>query len=174
MILGRAYMSSSRFSLKQYAALKLSSPVIIPKQLSILHQPPTKMKTLAFLSLAATTAALPSSGSSLREYAGRQAAEACPLGYCVQNGGTTGGANATPIVVSDLAQLKQASSSHGPAVIIVSGRISAPVDTVSITSDKTIFGEPRSGEPLFSYQCFIVPKLAPQCFRIETLANMIQ
>ena len=102
------------------------------------------MKALSLLLLAASTTPLPSSRHG--ELARRQAVEACPIGYCTQNGGTTGGANATAITASDLEQFKQAASSDGPAVIIVSGKISAPAGKVSVTSDKTIFGEPGSGE----------------------------
>ncbi|KFA71789.1 hypothetical protein S40288_07425 [Stachybotrys chartarum IBT 40288] len=100
------------------------------------------VKPFALLFLAASTTAL--SVARPHESAGLQATEACPIGFCLENSGTTGGANAAPIVVSDLLQLKQAASSDGPAVIIIRGRISAPVDTVSITSNKTIFGEAGS------------------------------
>ncbi|KAK2735231.1 hypothetical protein FQN55_002231 [Onygenales sp. PD_40] len=95
------------------------------------------MSPLIFLILAASTTALPFTGR--RELAQRKAAEACPIGYCLENGGTTGGGDATPIIVSDLTRLKQAVSSDGPAVIIVTGRISAPADRVSIASNKTIY-----------------------------------
>ncbi|KAK2797314.1 hypothetical protein FQN51_008580 [Onygenales sp. PD_10] len=75
------------------------------------------MNPLIFLILAASTTALPFTGR--RELAQRKAAEACPIGYCLENGGTTGGGDATPIIVSDLTLLKQAASNDGPAVIIV-------------------------------------------------------
>ncbi|KAI9148228.1 putative pectate lyase B [Paramyrothecium foliicola] len=100
------------------------------------------MKAVTVLLLAVATAALPSE-SRLRSLRA-QIGEPCSIGYCLQNGGTTGGGCAKPTVVTNLAQLKEAASRSGSAVIVVSGEISAPVDKISISSNKTIFGEPGS------------------------------
>lgn len=82
-----------------------------------------------------------------RDLVRRQAAEACPIGYCLENGGTTGGGAAAAVTVSTLASFKAAAAATGPAVIIVSGTISGSgTDRVDITSDKTVFGEAGSGE----------------------------
>ncbi|KAH6988967.1 family 1 polysaccharide lyase [Ilyonectria sp. MPI-CAGE-AT-0026] len=69
----------------------------------------------------------------------RQAAEACSVGYCTQNGGTTGGAAGSTITVNTVAALIEAAKRDGPLTIIVSGQLSGS-DRVRPTSDKTIIG----------------------------------
>lgn len=69
----------------------------------------------------------------------RQAAEACSVGYCTQNGGTTGGAAGSTITVTTVAALIEAAKRDGPLTIIVSGQLSGS-DRVRPTSDKTIIG----------------------------------
>lgn len=108
------------------------------------------MRPLVLLSLIAGTSA--SIFHTHRQLSRRQAAESCSIGYCLENGGTRGGANATSVTVSDLAQLKTAASSNGSAVIFVDGTISGSADKVTITSDKTIFGKAGSGKPIL---CFL-------------------
>ncbi|KAH6900807.1 pectin lyase fold/virulence factor [Thelonectria olida] len=69
----------------------------------------------------------------------RQASEACSVGYCTQNGGTTGGAAGKTITVTSIDALIEAATQDGPLTIIVSGQLTG--DTrVRPTSDKTIIG----------------------------------
>lgn len=103
------------------------------------------MKNTILTLFATLPAALPVPLSSRNEIARRQAEEACPIGYCLENGGTTGGASGSTTTVTDLASLQDAAASDGPAIIIVSGTIvGSGSDTVDIASDKTIFGETGS------------------------------
>jgi len=73
-----------------------------------------------------------------------QAADLCaPVGWCTQNGGTTGGGSATPVTVYSLADLQTQASSSGAKVIVVSGTMGNGVATrVAVASNKTIFGLP--------------------------------
>ena len=64
---------------------------------------------------------------------------ATPDGYAAQNGGTTGGGNATPVRVSTASAFRSAVDNDTPAVIIVEGKIDLGGD-VSIGSNKTIIG----------------------------------
>ncbi|KAL4882502.1 pectin lyase fold/virulence factor [Aspergillus karnatakaensis] len=95
----------------------------------------------AFL-LAAVAVASPTL-SKRNMLARRQAAEACPIGYCTENGGTTGGAAGDTVTVSDLDALTEAAESDGPLTIIVSGSISGSAK-IRVAADKTIYGEPGS------------------------------
>ena len=81
----------------------------------------------------------------------RQAGDACSSGYCLENGGTTGGAGGDTITVSDVSSLIEAAASDEPLTIIVSGQLSGS-DRVRVSSDKTIFGESGSCE------CFFQPR----------------
>lgn len=83
--------------------------------------------------------------SSRNEIARRQATEACATGYCLENGGTTGGASGETVTVSDLASLQEAAESEGALTIIVSGSITGNTK-IRVESDKTIFGESGSCE----------------------------
>ncbi len=66
-----------------------------------------------------------------------------PIGWATQNGGTTGGGNATPIIVSTLADLQAQARSVGAKVIYVSGTMGAGVATrVVVAANKTIIGLP--------------------------------
>lgn len=80
----------------------------------------------------------------------RQAQESCVVGFCTENGGTTGGAGGEVVTVSTVDALIEAAESEGAKVIVVSGNL---VDNarVRVGSDKTIFGE--SG----SCMCAIAP-----------------
>ncbi|GKU08584.1 unnamed protein product [Fusarium langsethiae] len=69
----------------------------------------------------------------------RQASEACSVGYCTQNGGTTGGAKGQTVTVTTLAALQEAAARSGPLTIIVSGKFTGS-DRVRPSSDKTIIG----------------------------------
>jgi pectate lyase len=71
------------------------------------------------------------------------ASEPCSVGYCTQNGGTTGGAGGSETTVSSVEDLQAAASAEGPAIIFVSGSISGAA-TVDVSSDKTIIGLPGS------------------------------
>ena len=64
--------------------------------------------------------------------------EPTPIGWASENGGTTGGGSATPVLVTSLAQFKRAVSGTSPAVIYVEGTFSP--DVISIGSNKTIIG----------------------------------
>ncbi|KAI0911397.1 pectate lyase a [Ustulina deusta] len=69
--------------------------------------------------------------------------DACPVGYCTLNGGTTGGAGGTTTTVSTLAEFTAAVQAEGPAVVLVSGSLTGAVK-VEVASDKTIIGKTGS------------------------------
>ncbi|KAH7240792.1 pectin lyase fold/virulence factor [Fusarium redolens] len=69
----------------------------------------------------------------------RQAAEPCTVGYCTQNGGTTGGAKGSTVTVTSVAALIEAAKRTEPLTIIVSGKLTGS-DRVRPASDKTIIG----------------------------------
>ncbi len=66
------------------------------------------------------------------------AATPSPIGWAALNGGTTGGGNATPVVVTTLAQLTAAAKGTTSAVIYVSGKLAQ--GSVTVGSNKTILG----------------------------------
>ncbi|KAI9372860.1 putative pectate lyase B [Aspergillus egyptiacus] len=101
------------------------------------------MRFTALVLFAAWATASPAKPLSSRELTRRQAAESCPIGYCTENGGTTGGAAGDTVTVSDLDSLTEAAESEEPLTIIVSGSISGNA-RVRVASDKTIFGESGS------------------------------
>ncbi|GES65439.1 pectate lyase plyB [Aspergillus terreus] len=101
------------------------------------------MRLPTLFMLAAIATASPVSDLNSRELTRRQAAESCPIGYCTQNGGTTGGAAGDTVTVSDLASLTEAAESETPLTIIVSGAISGSAK-IRVASDKTIYGESGS------------------------------
>lgn len=72
-----------------------------------------------------------------------QAGEACSVGYCTQNGGTTGGARGRTVTVTNVDALIEAADSDEPLIIVISGSISGSAK-VRVASDKTIVGEPGS------------------------------
>ncbi|KAL2835439.1 pectin lyase fold/virulence factor [Aspergillus pseudoustus] len=100
------------------------------------------MRFTAALLLATVAIASPTDLKA-RELTRRQASETCPIGYCTQNGGTTGGAAGDTVTVSDLASLTEAAESDGPLTIIVSGAISGSAK-IRVAADKTIYGESGS------------------------------
>ncbi|KUI69830.1 putative pectate lyase A [Cytospora mali] len=65
--------------------------------------------------------------------------DACNIGYCTQNGGTTGGASGSQTTVSTLDDLRTAASADGAAIIIVDGAITGD-EQIDISSDKTVIG----------------------------------
>ncbi|KAF5646146.1 pectate lyase plyB [Fusarium sp. NRRL 52700] len=69
----------------------------------------------------------------------RQAAEPCTVGYCTQNGGTTGGVKGSTVTVTTVAALIEAAKRTEPLTIIVSGKLTGS-DKVRPASDKTIIG----------------------------------
>ncbi|KAH9890774.1 pectate lyase a [Xylariomycetidae sp. FL2044] len=69
--------------------------------------------------------------------------DACTVGYCTQNGGTTGGTGGTTTTVSDLVSFTAAVGAEGPAVVVLDGELSGTAK-VEVTSDKTIIGLPGS------------------------------
>ncbi|KAF4444273.1 pectate lyase [Fusarium austroafricanum] len=69
----------------------------------------------------------------------------CNIGYCTQNGGTTGGRSASQVTVKTLAELTAAAKADGPSVILVQGSISGAAK-VQVTSNKSIIG--KSGSSL--------------------------
>ena len=66
------------------------------------------------------------------------AATPSPIGWASLNGGTNGGGNATPVVVTTLAQFNTAAKGTTSAVIYVSGKLAQ--GTATIGSNKTIIG----------------------------------
>ncbi|KAL4987310.1 pectate lyase plyB [Aspergillus falconensis] len=102
------------------------------------------MRLTSFFLLAAVAIASPTPDLNARhELTRRQATESCPIGYCTQNGGTTGGAAGDTVTVTNLADLTEAAESDGPLTVIVSGSISGSAK-IRVASDKTIFGESGS------------------------------
>ncbi|KAE8316875.1 putative pectate lyase B [Aspergillus transmontanensis] len=99
----------------------------------------TALLTLATIAIASPTKVL----NSRNELARRQATEGCSIGYCTQNGGTTGGAAGDTVTVTDLASLTEAAESETPLTIIVSGNIEGSAK-IRVASDKTIYGESGS------------------------------
>lgn len=70
-----------------------------------------------------------------------------PVGWATQNGGVTGGGNATPVVVSNYDDLKAKVTSSTDKVIHISGTITIPIGGRINPKDltgKTIFGLPGS------------------------------
>jgi pectate lyase len=67
---------------------------------------------------------------------------AVPDGYATQNGGTTGGGNASPVTVSTASAFQSAVSGSTPAVVVVNGRLN--VGNVTIGSNKTVVGANNS------------------------------
>lgn len=141
------------------------------------------MKSLVLSTFIASALAVPSQGHTLNSrnaLVHRQSAEACSLGFCLENGGTVGGGDATAVVVSDLASFKAAASKKGPSVIIVSGTITgSATDRVDISSDKTVFGEAGSCEyPLpddapFSSILTSHPVISGVALRVKGVRNVI-
>lgn len=70
--------------------------------------------------------------------------QCAPVGWATENGGTTGGGNATPVTVTSASELQNELNSGDPKVIYVDGSIGSGVGTrISIEeNDKTIFGMP--------------------------------
>ncbi|KAL2814109.1 putative pectate lyase B [Aspergillus granulosus] len=101
------------------------------------------MRFTAALMLAAIAIASPTDLKARHELVRRQASESCPIGYCTENGGTTGGADGDTVTVSDLDSLTEAAESEVPLTIIVSGSISGSA-RIRVASDKTIYGESGS------------------------------
>lgn len=67
------------------------------------------------------------------------ATDACDIGYCTQNGGTTGGASGSQTTVTSLSEFSEAAGADGAAIIIVDGALTGS-ELVDIASDKTIIG----------------------------------
>lgn len=107
------------------------------------------MKAFALVALVAGLAAAspnPTENDNLdARTVGKRAAitEACTVGYCTENGGTTGGTGGTTTTVSTLAQITAVANATGPYVIVVSGAISGAAK-VEVGSDKSIIGLPGS------------------------------
>ncbi|KAI0970922.1 pectate lyase a [Xylaria arbuscula] len=69
--------------------------------------------------------------------------DACPVGYCTLNGGTTGGAGGTTTTVSTLAEFTAAVQADGPAVVLLDGTLTGALK-VNVTSNKSIIGKTGS------------------------------
>ncbi|KAL4876876.1 putative pectate lyase B [Aspergillus karnatakaensis] len=101
------------------------------------------MRFTPIVLLATLAIASPTDLKARNDLARRQASAACPIGYCTENGGTTGGAAGDTVTVSDLDSLTEAAESDEPLTIIVSGSISGSAK-IRVASDKTIYGESGS------------------------------
>lgn len=95
-----------------------------------------KLTVLASLLIAGVTA-FPTSSAPVKRAA--KATDACDIGYCTQNGGTTGGAAGKTTTVTTLDEFIEAAGADGPAIIIVDGQITG-AESVDICSDKTVIG----------------------------------
>ncbi|KAH7367409.1 pectate lyase [Plectosphaerella cucumerina] len=69
----------------------------------------------------------------------------CNIGYCTQNGGTTGGAGGKTVTVTTLDQLQAAVTGNDAAIVVVQGKITGAAK-VTVGSNKTIVG--KSGSAL--------------------------
>lgn len=69
--------------------------------------------------------------------------DVCNIGYCTQNGGTTGGSGGTQTTVTSVSALQAAVSASGKGIVLVSGKITGAVK-ITVGSDKTIIGLPGS------------------------------
>lgn len=119
------------------------------------------MKAFALLALVASIASAtptPTDDGLLdaRTIAKRAAiTDACTIGYCTQNGGTTGGTGGTTTTVSTLAQFTAVANASGPYVILVKGAISGAAK-VQVGSKKSIIGlsgssTSQNGNPVSSH-----------------------
>ncbi|QDS67669.1 hypothetical protein FKW77_004998 [Venturia effusa] len=75
--------------------------------------------------------------SSLRDVAS--------VGYATMNGGTSGGKAGAVINVASTAALEKACAQAGPAIIVVSGKISSPAK-IRVSSNKSIIGKDSQAE----------------------------
>ncbi|KAH7015791.1 family 1 polysaccharide lyase [Ilyonectria destructans] len=87
------------------------------------------------------TGAIAAPGASL--YARAAATDACTVGYCTQNGGTTGGTGGSQVTVTTLSQLTAAAIADGASIIFVQGSISGAAK-VQVGSNKSIIGKTGS------------------------------
>lgn len=71
--------------------------------------------------------------------------DACTIGFCTQNGGTTGGTGGTTTTVSTLAQFTAVANATGSHVILLNAALSGAAK-VLVGSDKTIIGLPGSSK----------------------------
>ncbi|KAK6197141.1 hypothetical protein LQW54_010883 [Pestalotiopsis sp. IQ-011] len=69
--------------------------------------------------------------------------DACTVGFCTQNGGTTGGTGGTTTTVSTLAEFTAAANASGPYVIVLDAALEGAAK-VHVASDKSIIGLPGS------------------------------
>ncbi|EWZ31115.1 pectin lyase fold/virulence factor [Fusarium oxysporum Fo47] len=97
------------------------------------------MRLLNILFLSALATAAPGANLQARVAAN----DPCNIGYCTQNGGTTGGGSAAQVTVKTLAELTAAAAADGPSVILVQGSISGAAK-VQVTSNKSIIGKTGS------------------------------
>lgn len=95
-----------------------------------------KLTVLASLLIAGVTA-FPTASAPVKRAAA--ATDACDIGYCTQNGGTTGGGDGDSTTVTTFDELVEAAGADGAAIIIVDGEITGN-DVVDVASDKTIIG----------------------------------
>ena len=79
------------------------------------------------------------------EHSDAQAVDACvPVGWATQNGGVTGGGNASPVVVTNYSQLHAALTNPAVPVVHVSGTIDVSGQRIRVQdqSNKSIIGLP--------------------------------
>jgi pectate lyase len=69
--------------------------------------------------------------------------QCAPVGWATQNGGTTGGGNATPVTVTSISDLTTRANASGAKVLYVSGTMGSGVGTrVRVSANTTIIGMP--------------------------------
>jgi pectate lyase len=82
--------------------------------------------------------------TNLRNAMARRAAtETCSIGYCTQNGGTTGGSAGSTVTVTSVDDLKSYAESDDTLTIIVSGALTG-AEKIKVKDNKTIYGESGS------------------------------
>lgn len=68
--------------------------------------------------------------------------DAADIGFATLNGGTTGGAGGTEVIVTTVEELVEAAAAEGPSIIKVQGTIAVePYGTeIEVSNDKTVVG----------------------------------
>lgn len=97
----------------------------------------TPFLAAAILAFTTPISAMPRGTKTITRRA--DSSEACSLGFCTLNGGTTGGAGGNTVTVTTVDELEAAASADGAAIIIVDGQLTGNTK-IRVAADKTIVG----------------------------------
>lgn len=89
------------------------------------------------LAVTAVVSAAPSQRRTLVRRA--DVTDACDVGFCTLNGGTTGGSSGNTVTVTTVDELESAVTADGASIIIVDGTLEGSAK-MRVASDKTIVG----------------------------------